>query len=154
MPCNENNYYVTIHRNLNIYDGDDYCVAQHQISSLLNDKIRPRIWPRHSWIPSNLYMFLLFQISTFYKVVCLSQKDIFVANVNLFFSGSAGCVYDYVEIFDGQGTDNTSLGRFCGNTKPAPLRSSTNVLLMRFVSDQSIAQTGFVSTYTAEPAGG
>ena len=63
-------------------------------------------------------------------------------------------MYDYVEIFDGQGTDATSLGRFCGNIKPAPLRSSTNVLAMTFVSDQSIARTGFVSTYTAEPAGG
>ena len=71
-----------------------------------------------------------------------------------FFSGSAGCVFDYVEIFDGQGTNDTSLGRFCGNIKPAPLSSSTNVLLMKFVSDQSITQTGFVSTYTAEPAGG
>ena len=107
--------------------------------------------------PPTFTCFFFFRSVPFTKLFVyhrLSQRDIFVANVNLFFSGSTGCVYDYVEIFDGQGTDDTSLGKFCGNTKPAPLRSSTNVLLMKFVSDQSIARTGFVSTYTAEPAGG
>ncbi|KAJ7371964.1 hypothetical protein OS493_021390 [Desmophyllum pertusum] len=61
-----------------------------------------------------------------------------------------GCVYDYIEIFDGNRTDDPNLGRYCGGNMPAPIRSSSNKLLVKFISDQSIARTGFSATYTAE----
>lgn len=71
-----------------------------------------------------------------------------------FSKGANGCVYDYVEIFDGQRPNSqSSLGKFCGNKKPAPVHSSTNELLLKFVSDQSITRTGFVASYTAESRG-
>ena len=86
MPCNENNLYVTIHRNLNIYNGDDYFVAQHHISSLLNDKIRPRIWPRHSWIPSNLYMFLFFPDQYLLQSLFVNHRGTFSLQMLIYFS--------------------------------------------------------------------
>jgi len=61
-----------------------------------------------------------------------------------------GCVYDYIEIFDGNRSDATNLGRFCGISKPAPIHSSTNELLLKFVSDGCITRSGFVASYTAE----
>ena len=64
--------------------------------------------------------------------------------------GCVGCVYDYIEIFDGNRSDATNLGRFCGSNKPAPIRSSTNELFLKFVSDSSITRSGFVASYTAE----
>ena len=67
--------------------------------------------------------------------------------------GSLGCVYDYVEVFGGGRPNAPSLGKFCGSVKPASLRSSTNELLLKFFSDQSITRSGFVATYTAEPQG-
>ena len=36
---------------------------------------------------------------------------------------------------------------------PAPIRSSTNELLLKFVSDQTISHTGFAATYNAESKG-
>ena len=61
-----------------------------------------------------------------------------------------GCVYDYIEIFDGNQSDATKIGRFCGSNKPTPIRSSTNELFLKFVTDSSITRSGFVASYTAE----
>ncbi|XP_015766999.1 PREDICTED: fibrillin-2-like [Acropora digitifera] len=62
----------------------------------------------------------------------------------------SGCVYDHIEVFDGSASTASSLGKFCGNTKPALIRSTSNELLLKFHSDQSIARPGFVASYTAE----
>lgn len=40
VPCNENNYYVTLHSIINIYNGDDYCVAQNYNLSTTKDLTR------------------------------------------------------------------------------------------------------------------
>ncbi|XP_074621556.1 uncharacterized protein LOC141880074 [Acropora palmata] len=62
----------------------------------------------------------------------------------------SGCVYDHIEVFDGSVSTASSLGKFCGNTKPALIRSTSNELLLKFHSDQSITRPGFVASYTAE----
>ena len=69
------------------------------------------------------------------------------------FLDSTGCVYDYIEIFDGKRTDDPNLGRYCGGNMPAPIRSSSNELLVKFISDQSIAHSGFAASYAAESTG-
>ena len=66
---------------------------------------------------------------------------------------STGCQYDYVEIFDGKSATAPKLGRYCGGNMPSPIRSSTNELFLRFISDQTISHTGFVASYTTEPKG-
>ena len=54
---------------------------------------------------------------------------------------------DYVEVFDGNSTYSTSLGRFCGHTHPAMLESSSNNLLVVFKSDNKGMRTGFKAYY-------
>lgn len=57
------------------------------------------------------------------------------------------CLSDYVEVFDGNSTYSTSLGRFCGHTHPAMLESSSNNLLVVFKSDNKGMRTGFKAYY-------
>lgn len=60
------------------------------------------------------------------------------------------CNYDSLEVFDGYTTDYAkSIGKYCGNSIPTNLTSSTNELLLHFVSDSSVAQSGFKGRYTA-----
>jgi len=94
-------------------------------------------------------------LRTFYIV---NEKDTlsfsaFVYRSNLSALDSTGCQYDYVEIFDGKSVNAPNLGRYCGGNMPSPIRSSTNELFLRFISDQTISHTGFVASYTAEPKG-
>ncbi|PFX16561.1 Tolloid-like protein 2 [Stylophora pistillata] len=63
---------------------------------------------------------------------------------------SGGCDYDYIEVYDGPGTDFPKLGKHCGDDLPSQIRSSTNELLVKFVTDQSVQHSGFAAAYTAE----
>ena len=86
-------------------------------------------------------------LSRFY-FACFSWKIL-----SGFIVAHSGCVYDHIEVFDGSASTASSLGKFCGNTKPALIRSTSNELLLKFHSDQSIARPGFVASYTAESPG-
>lgn len=57
------------------------------------------------------------------------------------------CLNDYVEVFDGNSTYSTSLGRFCGHTFPAMLESSLNDMLVVFKSDNKVVRSGFKAHY-------
>ncbi len=58
--------------------------------------------------------------------------------------------YDHVSVYDGATTSATLLGRFSGNSIPtATLTSSSNAMLVRFVSDVSQTGQGFDATYTS-----
>jgi cubilin len=59
------------------------------------------------------------------------------------------CEFDNLEIFDGFEADNaTSLGRFCGDTKPGTFTSSFNHLHVHFSSDASINGRGFMANFS------
>lgn len=59
------------------------------------------------------------------------------------------CEFDNLQIFDGFQADNaTSLGRFCGQTKPGAFISTFNHLHIHFSSDASINGRGFVANYS------
>ena len=60
------------------------------------------------------------------------------------------CVYDYLEIKDGYTDTSPMLGRFCGHKIPADIRSSTNHLYVKFVSDSSVSKAGFSATFIKE----
>lgn len=60
------------------------------------------------------------------------------------------CVYDYVEIRDGLTLDSPLLGVFCGYKIPPDIRSATNHLLVKFVSDGSVQKAGFSATFMKE----
>lgn len=57
------------------------------------------------------------------------------------------CLNYYVEVFDGNSTDSTSLGRFCGYSHPEILESSSNDMLVVFKSDSKVLRTGFKAEY-------
>ncbi|XP_028157640.1 cubilin homolog [Ostrinia furnacalis] len=63
--------------------------------------------------------------------------------------GRDSCMNDYLELIELDASNqNESLGRYCGSTPPPSLSISSNRLLMKFVSDQSIRLRGFSVSYT------
>uniref|UniRef100_A0AAX7U3F9 Cubilin n=1 Tax=Astatotilapia calliptera TaxID=8154 RepID=A0AAX7U3F9_ASTCA len=63
----------------------------------------------------------------------------------------SGCAFDYVEVRPIY-TDPL-IGKYCGNTPPAPVLSSSNVLWIRFKSDSSVSRAGFRAVYTVACGG-
>ncbi|XP_034746288.1 procollagen C-endopeptidase enhancer a [Etheostoma cragini] len=64
------------------------------------------------------------------------------------------CRFDYVAFFNGGEKDDSRLiGRYCGDQAPQPIITSGNVLLVQFVSDQSVTSDGFFARYTSVPPG-
>lgn len=57
------------------------------------------------------------------------------------------CRYDYVEVRDGDSINSRVIGRFCGNNRPAPVKSSGANLHVLFVSDGYKNFDGFFATF-------
>lgn len=57
------------------------------------------------------------------------------------------CAYDYLEVRDGNSENSPLLGRFCGYDKPDDIKSSSNQLWMKFVSDGSVNKAGFAANF-------
>ncbi|XP_034566354.1 bone morphogenetic protein 1-like isoform X2 [Notolabrus celidotus] len=60
------------------------------------------------------------------------------------------CAYDYVEVRDGSSESSPLLGRFCGYDKPDDIKSSSNQLWLKFVSDGSVNKAGFAANFFKE----
>ncbi|XP_068206241.1 LOW QUALITY PROTEIN: cubilin-like, partial [Palaemon carinicauda] len=61
-----------------------------------------------------------------------------------------GCIFDYVEVRDGGRATSPLLGRFCGpeSHRPDPVISTLNVMWLKFVTDSSVSNHGFIANYT------
>ena len=57
------------------------------------------------------------------------------------------CVYDYLEVRDGHDDDSPLIGKYCGYKVPEDIRSSSNKLYVKFVSDGSVQKAGFAATF-------
>ena len=57
------------------------------------------------------------------------------------------CAYDYVEVRDGGSENSPLLGHFCGYDKPDDIKSSSDRLWLKFVSDGSVNKAGFAATF-------
>lgn len=57
------------------------------------------------------------------------------------------CAYDYLEVRDGLSESSPLLGRFCGYEKPDDIKTSSNHLWMKFVSDGSVNKAGFAANF-------
>lgn len=57
------------------------------------------------------------------------------------------CAYDYLEVRDGNSESSPLLGRFCGYDKPDDIKTSSNHLWMKFVSDGSVNKAGFAANF-------
>lgn len=60
---------------------------------------------------------------------------------------STNCEADYVEVLDGPEESSPSLGKFCGNVIPGDLTSSSNHMLLKFVTNDLIELSGFQAEY-------
>lgn len=60
------------------------------------------------------------------------------------------CVYDYLEIRDGHNANSPLIGKYCGYRIPPDFRSSSNKLMVKFVSDSSVQKAGFSATFIKE----
>ncbi|KAM3593822.1 uncharacterized protein V6R79_022582 [Siganus canaliculatus] len=65
----------------------------------------------------------------------------------------SSCSFDYVEVRDGRMETSPLIGKFCGNSRPAPILSSSNSLWIRFKSDNSVSRAGFRAVYTTACGG-
>ncbi|KAK0420415.1 hypothetical protein QR680_014670 [Steinernema hermaphroditum] len=65
------------------------------------------------------------------------------------------CEYDYVAIYDGSvATENNKFGQFCGDKIPPVFVSTSQVVVVEFVTDDSVEQKGFVLEYRATAPSG
>ncbi|XP_067400598.1 bone morphogenetic protein 1 isoform X4 [Emydura macquarii macquarii] len=60
------------------------------------------------------------------------------------------CAYDYLEIRDGDNESSSLIGRYCGYDKPDDIKSTSNKLWIKFVSDGSINKAGFAVNFFKE----
>ncbi|XP_078586715.1 astacin-like metalloendopeptidase [Branchiostoma floridae x Branchiostoma japonicum] len=61
------------------------------------------------------------------------------------------CGYDVMRVYDGEDTSSPVLASMCGSTRPAPITSSGDRLMIEFVSDASVNGQGYVIQYTTVP---
>ena len=57
------------------------------------------------------------------------------------------CVYDYVEVRDGHEDSSRRLGKYCGHRMPNDVKSTTNKMYVKFVSDASVQKGGFAAVF-------
>ncbi|XP_014830968.1 PREDICTED: cubilin, partial [Poecilia mexicana] len=72
---------------------------------------------------------------------------------NLELENHSDCSFDYVEVRDGRMETDPLIGKYCGSTLPAPIRSSSNSLWIRFKSDSSVSRAGFRAAYSVACGG-
>ncbi|KAJ6216814.1 hypothetical protein RDWZM_007971 [Blomia tropicalis] len=60
------------------------------------------------------------------------------------------CVYDYLEIRDGHSGNSPLIGKYCGHKIPDDIRSNSNHLYVKFVSDGSVNKAGFSASFIKE----
>ena len=61
------------------------------------------------------------------------------------------CGYDHLTITDGDGT--TLMEKSCGNTIPAAIRSTSNIVKLVFITDGGITTTGWSVSWSAVTSG-
>ena len=57
------------------------------------------------------------------------------------------CVYDFLEIRDGEDSAAPLIGTFCGYKMPKDIKSTSNSLWIKFVSDGSVQKAGFSASF-------
>ncbi|XP_031835041.1 tolloid-like protein 1 tolkin [Nomia melanderi] len=61
----------------------------------------------------------------------------------------AECNYDFVEVYSGLDTSGPLYGRYCGNSNTTDFISMNDALLVRFRTDDTISNKGFVAMFVA-----
>ena len=61
--------------------------------------------------------------------------------------GGSHCLHDYVEVYDTNYPSSSIQIKRCGYQRPWCVRSTSNVLHVRFVTDSSVSAPGFIARY-------
>ena len=76
-----------------------------------------------------------------------TYKSIELKFIEMDIEESPNCVKDRVTILNGKDKDAVSLGSYCGNKLPATIQSSTETVIIKFISDGTINNKGFNLQY-------
>ena len=76
-------------------------------------------------------------------------EELHVAFLDVAIEFSADCDYDYLEMREGHDETGRLIGRLCGEGSAGSLKSSKSIW-MKFVSDKSVANKGFMASYWKE----
>ena len=60
---------------------------------------------------------------------------------------SPNCTKDRLIVLNGKGEDSLPLGNYCGNKLPATIKSSAEVITIKFLSDETVNNKGFTLHY-------
>lgn len=74
------------------------------------------------------------------------EADTMVNNLR---NASAGCLFDYVEVYDGETSQAPLRARLCGRIIPPEIISTGRFLRVKFRSDLSVALRGFIAKYVS-----
>ncbi|XP_075972498.1 cubilin homolog [Anticarsia gemmatalis] len=86
----------------------------------------------------------------FYKIVTNAGSRIQISFTDLLLERTDDCTDDYVQIYDGNGPESPSLGRFCFLTeKTSKIITTTNYAFIKFRSDIIRNEKGFMLNYNA-----
>ncbi|XP_051165745.1 bone morphogenetic protein 1-like isoform X3 [Leptopilina boulardi] len=76
-------------------------------------------------------------------------KNVHLAFISFNLEDELECSYDFVEIHSGLDSSSPSFGRLCGNTNTSDIISMNEALLIRFRTDDTVANKGFAATFIA-----
>ncbi|XP_027625924.1 deleted in malignant brain tumors 1 protein isoform X17 [Tupaia chinensis] len=94
------------------------------------------------YYPNNAYCVWEIEVSSGYRI------NLGFRNLQL--EVNSRCSFDYVEIFDGPSSSSNLMGKICNDTRQI-FTSSYNRMTVRFRSDVSFQNTGFLAWYNSFP---
>ncbi|XP_071443305.1 cubilin [Hetaerina americana] len=88
-----------------------------------------------------------------YHIALPPQNAIKLTFQDMEVEDSSRCLFDYIEVRDGDYENSTLIGKYCGGPHNLPqfIISSLNHLWMKFKTDSSVHKRGFLANYTSIP---
>ncbi|CAH2282322.1 cubilin [Pelobates cultripes] len=80
--------------------------------------------------------------------VTVQENTIIELRFNEFdLEASSSCMFDYVAVYDGPNSYSNLIGKFCGNVLPPVIRTSSNKMLLVFITDRGVTKRGWRASY-------
>eukprot|EP00118_Oscarella_pearsei_P022320 m.255461 g.255461 ORF g.255461 m.255461 type:complete len:1105 (+) comp40396_c0_seq5:41-3355(+) len=77
-------------------------------------------------------------------------KRVILTIVDFHLERTDNCQNDRLEIYDGATSNANRVGFFCGNMRSQTIQSTSNVMILRFISNGRMAKSGFLIYYSSE----
>lgn len=104
-------------------------------------------------IIQNYYFYLVFELIDFIFLIQVSYGNKITLSVDSFMlegnnvGSNRQCSFDFLEILDGGYESSPLIGRYCGVKIPKKIVSQSNVLYLKFKSDNTFPSLGFRITW-------